>query len=313
MNTVLGSALLPTYPAPRVEFVDGEGVWLTDASGRRYLDFAAGIAVVSLGHKHPAPLAAAHAQLDRLWHSSNLFASEPAPALARKLSDRFGGAQAFFCNSGAEANEAALKYARKATGKPGVIALEQSFHGRTTGALAVTGQPAKREAFEPLLPGARFAVPNDVASLHAAASDDVGLILLEPVLGEGGVIPLEPSFLAAAAALATELGALLAFDEVQTGIGRTGSLLRVRAARRHAAARHAREGSRERASDRLPARGRRGRRRVLARRPRLDLRRQPRRLRRGRRRLRHDRRGAARERPRERRAPRRGSAHASTA
>ncbi len=223
MKTVLENALLPTYPAPRVEFVDGDGMWLTDSAGRRYLDFAAGIAVVGLGHKHPAPLAAAHAQLDRLWHSSNLYASEPAPALAQKLSDRFGGAQAFFCNSGAEANEAVLKYARKATGKPGVIALEQSFHGRTTGSLAVTGQPAKREAFEPLLPGARFAQPNDIASLHAAASDDVGLILVEPVLGEGGVIPLTPEFLEAAAALAAELGALLAFDEVQTGMGRTGS------------------------------------------------------------------------------------------
>ena len=109
--------------------------------------------------------------------------------LARRLSERFGGAQAFFCNSGAEANEAALKYARKATGKTGVIALEQSFHGRTTGSLSVTGQPAKRAAFEPLMPGARFAQPNDVDSLEAAASDDVGLVLLEPVLGEGGVIP----------------------------------------------------------------------------------------------------------------------------
>ncbi|HVA29837.1 MAG TPA: aminotransferase class III-fold pyridoxal phosphate-dependent enzyme [Gaiellaceae bacterium] len=223
MSTVLGSALLPTYPPTRVTFVEGDGVWITDDAGRRYLDFAAGIAVVALGHRHPAPLAAAHAQLDRLWHASNLFGTEPARALAQRLSDRFGGAQAFFCNSGAEANEAALKYARKATGKPGVIALEQSFHGRTTGALAVTGQPAKRAAFEPLLPGARFAKPNDVESLHAAAADDVGLVLLEPILGEGGVIPLEPSFAAAAAALAEELGALLAFDEVQTGVGRTGT------------------------------------------------------------------------------------------
>ena len=223
MSATLQSALLPTYPATRVTFVDGDGVWLTDDAGRRYLDFAAGIAVVGLGHKHPAPLAAAHAQLDRLWHASNLYGTEPARALAQSLSDRFGGAQAFFCNSGAEANEAALKYARKATGKPGVLALEQSFHGRTTGALAVTGQPAKRAAFEPLLAGARFAVPNDVDSLRAAAGDDVGLVLLEPVLGEGGVIPLTPEFLAAAAALAGELGALLAFDEIQTGVGRTGT------------------------------------------------------------------------------------------
>ena len=221
---MLASALLPTYPPPRLGFVEGDGVWLTGSDGRRYLDFAAGIAVVSLGHRHPEPLAAAHAQLDRLWHTSNLYATDPALALASALSERFGGARAFFCNSGAEANEAALKYARKATGKPGVLALEGSFHGRTLGSLAVTGQPAKRAGFEPLGP-ARFAQPNDVASLHAAAAaaDDIGLVLLEPVLGEGGVIPLEPSFVAAAAKLAAELGALLAFDEVQTGIGRTGT------------------------------------------------------------------------------------------
>jgi len=219
VSVALQAALLPTYPEPRVGFVAGEGVWLTDADGRRYLDFAAGIAVVGLGHRHPAPLAAAHAQLDRLWHASNLFATDPARVLAASLSERFGGAQAFFCNSGAEANEALLKYAHKATGKQGVIALEQGFHGRTAGALAVTGQPAKRAAFEPLRPGARFVAPNDVEGLHAAMSDDVGLVLLEPVLGEGGVIPLEPEFVAAA----REFDALLAFDEVQTGVGRTGT------------------------------------------------------------------------------------------
>ena len=219
MSVVEQNALLPTYPAPRVTFVDGHGVTLVDDTGREYLDFAAGIAVVGLGHRHPAPLAAAHAQLDRLWHVSNLFATEPAQKLAEALSQRFGGAQAFFCNSGAEANEAALKYARKATGKPGVIALEQSFHGRTTGALAATGQPAKRAAFEPLLDGVRFVPPNDVFALQTAMSGDVGLVLLEPVLGEGGVVPLEPEFLAAA----RELDAVLAFDEVQTGVGRTGT------------------------------------------------------------------------------------------
>jgi acetylornithine/N-succinyldiaminopimelate aminotransferase len=223
MSTVLQNAVLPTYPETRVTFVEGDGVWLTDDAGKKYLDFAAGIAVVGLGHRHPAPLAAAHAQLDKLWHASNLYGTEPGRVLAQRLSDRFGGAQAFFCNSGTEANEAALKYARKATGKPGVIALEQSFHGRTMGSLSVTGQPAKRAAFEPLVPGARFATPNDLDSLRAAASDDVGLVLLEPVLGESGVIPLTPEFLAAAAALAEELGALLAFDEIQTGMGRTGS------------------------------------------------------------------------------------------
>jgi acetylornithine aminotransferase len=217
VSVALGSALLPTYPEAKVAFVEGDGMWLRDDTGRTYLDFAAGIAVVGLGHRHPAPLAAAHAQLDRLWHASNLFATDPSRVLAAMLAERFGGGQAFFCNSGTEANEAALKYARKATGKPGVIALERSFHGRTIGSLGVTGQPAKRSAF--VEAGARFVAPNDVDGLRAAMSDDVGLVLLEPVLGEGGVIPLEPAFVAAA----RELDALLAFDEVQTGVGRTGS------------------------------------------------------------------------------------------
>ncbi len=217
MSAVTESALLPTYPPVRVTFVEGDGVWLVDADGSRYLDFAAGIAVVGLGHRHPAPLAAAHAQLDKLWHASNLFGTEPAADLAAKLSERFGGAQAFFCNSGTEANEAALKYARKATGKTGVIALEGGFHGRTLGALAVTGQAAKRGTF--VEAGATFVEPNDADGLRAAMSDDVGLILLEPVLGEGGVIPLTPEFVA----VARELDALLCFDEVQTGVGRTGS------------------------------------------------------------------------------------------
>jgi acetylornithine aminotransferase len=219
MTTMLHDAILPTYPPAQVTFVDGNGVVLVDDAGREYLDFAAGIAVVALGHAHPAPLAAAHAQLDRLWHASNLYGTEPARALAARLSARFGGAQAFFCNSGTEANEAALKYARKATGKTGVIALEQSFHGRTAGSLSVTGQPAKRAAFEPLLEGIRFVPPNDVEALRAAMSDDVGLVLLEPVLGEGGIVPLEREF----AVAARELDALLCFDEVQTGVGRTGS------------------------------------------------------------------------------------------
>ncbi|MGH2972417.1 MAG: aminotransferase class III-fold pyridoxal phosphate-dependent enzyme, partial [Gaiellaceae bacterium] len=172
MNTTVASQLLPTYPEAKIGFVEGDGVWLTGTDGRRYLDFAAGIAVVSLGHRHPAPLAAAHAQLDKLWHASNLFATEPAAELAAALSQRFGGAQAFFCNSGTDANEAALKYARKATGKPGVIALEGGFHGRTLGALGVTGQAAKRVAF--IGAGATFVRPNEVADLLAAMSADVG-------------------------------------------------------------------------------------------------------------------------------------------
>jgi acetylornithine/N-succinyldiaminopimelate aminotransferase len=210
---------MPVYPRPPVAFVEGEGVWLVDDAGRRYLDFASGIAVVGLGHRHPGPLAAAQAQLERLWHASNLFATEPAAALADRLSERFGGAQAFFCNSGAEAVESALKYARKATGNPGVVALTGSFHGRTLGALSATGQPSKRRAFEPLLQPVRFAQPNDVDSLEAAVGDDTGLVLLEPILGEGGVVPLTRDFLEAAAGL----DALLCLDEIQTGIGRTGT------------------------------------------------------------------------------------------
>jgi acetylornithine aminotransferase len=211
--------LLPAYARADVTFVRGEGARLWDDDGREYLDFGGGIAVVSLGHRHPAALAAAHEQLDRLWHISNLYRTEPAEALAERLSERFGGAQAFFCNSGAEAIEATLKYARKATGKPGVVALEGSFHGRTLGALSATGQPAKRAAFEPGVPGVRFVPPNDVEALRAAATNDVGLILLEPILGEGGVVPLDVEFLEAAAALPP----LLALDEIQTGVGRTGT------------------------------------------------------------------------------------------
>jgi len=215
--------VLPVYARQDLTFVRGEGATLYDADGRAYLDFLAGIAVVGLGHCHPAPLAAAQAQLARLWHVSNLYWTEPMVELAHRLSARADGAQAFFCNSGSESVEAGLKYARKATGKPGIVALDDSFHGRTIGALSVTGQAAKRTPFEPLLPHVRFARRNDVASLEAAISADTGCILLEPVQGEGGVHVLEASFVAAARRLADEAGAVLLFDEVQTGVGRTGS------------------------------------------------------------------------------------------
>ena len=221
--TATGSPLLPAYARHDVTFVSGEGAWLTDADGRRYLDLLGGIAVVSLGHCHPAPLAAAQEQLDRLWHTSNLYSNEPMLRLAELLSDRFGGARSFFCNSGTEAIEAALKWARKATGKPVIVALDGSFHGRTHGALAVTGQPAKRAPWEPLAPAARFAQLNDVESLAAAVGSDTAAILIEPVQGEGGIHPATAEFLAAARALADEHGALLIFDEVQCGVGRTGS------------------------------------------------------------------------------------------
>jgi acetylornithine/N-succinyldiaminopimelate aminotransferase len=225
VSAVAAAPLVPAYARQDVTFVAGEGCWLVDDAGNRYLDLLGGIAVVSLGHGHPAPLAAARTQLERLWHVSNLYWTEPMAGLAERLAERVPGTRAFFCNSGAEAVETALKHARKATGKPGVVALEGSFHGRTLGALSATGQPAKRAAFEPLVPGVGFARANDEGSLRAAAGPDTGCILLEPIQGEGGVRPLEAPFLAAARALADELGALLVLDEVQTGVGRTGTFL----------------------------------------------------------------------------------------
>jgi predicted acetylornithine/succinylornithine family transaminase len=216
-------AVLPTYARTDVTLVSGEGCWVTADDGTRYLDCVAGIAVVCLGHLHPAPLAAAHRQLDALWHVSNLYWTEPMQELASRLSDRFGGASAFFCNSGAEANEAALKYARKATGKTGFVALESSFHGRTFGALSVTGQPAKQAPFAPLVPDVTFVARDDIAALTDAVGAGTAAIVVEPIQGEGGVHPVSPAFLRAARELADTHGALLIFDEVQTGVGRTGT------------------------------------------------------------------------------------------
>jgi len=215
--------LLPTYARQDVTFVRGEGSWLWDDAGRRYLDLVGGIAVVALRHGHPSVRDAARRQVDELWHVSNLYRTQPGERLAARLSERFGGATAFFCNSGAEAVEAALKWARKATGKPGVVALENSFHGRTLGALSVTGQPAKRAAFEPLLPDVSFARIDDPRSLEAAVGPDTGCILVEPVQGEGGIHVASGSLLALARDLADAQGAALVLDEVQTGVGRTGT------------------------------------------------------------------------------------------
>jgi acetylornithine/N-succinyldiaminopimelate aminotransferase len=223
MTAALTSPLLPTYARQDVTFVSGEGCRLLDDAGESYLDLVAGIAVVGLGHRHPAPLAAAQEQLDRLWHVSNLYSTGPMAELAARLSARFGGAGAFFCNSGAEAVEAAIKWTRKATGRPGIVALDGSFHGRTLGALSITGQPAKRAAFEPLLPGAAFVPRGDAEALAAAVGPETAAIVLEPVQGEGGVHPLDAAYVAAARALADEHGALLVLDEVQTGVGRTGT------------------------------------------------------------------------------------------
>jgi acetylornithine/N-succinyldiaminopimelate aminotransferase len=219
VTVLTGAPLLPTYARFPVTFVDGEGCWLIAEDGKRYLDLVAGIAVVGLGHRHPAPLEAAREQLERLWHVSNLYSTLPMEELATKLSERFGGAHAFFCNSGTEAVEAAIKWARKVTGRAGLVALEGSFHGRTMGALSITGQPAKRAPFEPLVPGVRFATPETLAE---AVGPDTAAIVLEPVQGEGGVRPLPAGTLGQARALADAHGAMLVRDEVQTGLGRTG-------------------------------------------------------------------------------------------
>ncbi len=213
--------LLPTYARLDVTFVEGDGSWLIDVDGKRYLDLFAGIAVVGLGHRHPAPLAAAHAQLDRLWHVSNLYWTEPMTELASALSDRFGGAQAFFCNSGAESIEAALKWARKVTGRSQIVALEGSFHGRTLGALSVTGQPAKRAAFEPLLPGARVRHAGDTWRSTSARTRPRSCSSRYRVRAASTRSNLGRSRMARE--LADEHGALLILDEVQTGVGRSGS------------------------------------------------------------------------------------------
>ncbi len=224
-TSTLRQAILPTYARADVTIVRGEGCRVWDDAGRSYLDFGAGIAVVSLGHCEPRVTAAAHAQLDALWHASNLYWTEPMLRLAGMLVERAGGGQAFFCNSGAEANEAALKYARKATGRAGIVALEGGFHGRTLGALSATGQPAKRQGFGPLVPGRHLRSAQ--RRRGAGAGGDAWRGCRAPAAragaGRGGVLPLEPEFARAAAEIAREVGALLCIDEVQTGVGRTGT------------------------------------------------------------------------------------------
>jgi acetylornithine aminotransferase len=198
-------------------------VWAED--GTEYTDFAAGIAAVPLGHSHPAWVEAVTGQAVRLTHVSNLFHTDPQEALAERLLGTAGmaGGKVFLSNSGAEANEAALKLARlHGRGRTRVIGLQGSFHGRTFATLAATGQPAKGEPFRPLPEGYAHVPPNDVGALEAAVDDTTAAVLLEPVLGEGGVVPLAPGFVRAARSLCDRHGALLIFDEVQTGVGRSG-------------------------------------------------------------------------------------------
>ncbi|MEZ5381104.1 MAG: acetylornithine transaminase [Microthrixaceae bacterium] len=217
--------LMPTYAAPTIQFVEGQGCWLTDRDGRRYLDLLSGLAVTSLGHAHPAVAEAVAAQAQRLVHTSNLFATEHAAPVAQTL-DRLlgGGGQVFFANSGAEANECAMKLARKwgGRGRHVIVSAYGSFHGRTMATLAATGQPAKHEPFAPMPDGYRHAAWGDLEHLRGAIDDTVAAVIIEPIQGEGGVHPAEREYLAGIRQLCDERNLLMVLDEVQTGLGRTG-------------------------------------------------------------------------------------------
>jgi len=223
------AVLWPTYVRPPVEFVRGEGVRLWDDNGRSYLDFLGGIAVVAAGHAHPKVVSAVAGQLATLGHTSNLYFTGPQVDLAERLVDRFGGgAKVFFSNSGAEAVEAAIKLARR-WGRAnrgeqaiGVVACEGGFHGRTLGALAATGKPAIKEAFEPLPPGFRHVPFGDAAALAAAIGPDTAAVLVEPIQGEAGIRVPPDGYLQAVRELTARAGVLLIVDEIQSGMGRTG-------------------------------------------------------------------------------------------
>jgi predicted acetylornithine/succinylornithine family transaminase len=217
-----------TYKRWPVTFVSGSGALLFDAEGRSYLDFVAGIAVASVGHAHARVVEAIWRQASELIHVSNLYGTEPQAALAERLAELTGGMQSFFCNSGAEAIECALKLVRKwavVNDRPGhrVVAASGGFHGRTFGALAATGQPSKQKAFAPMLEGFTHVPFGDPDALAVALGADVAAVLLEPIQGEAGIVVPPPDYLQTARALCDEHGILLVLDEVQTGIGRTGA------------------------------------------------------------------------------------------
>lgn len=215
-------ALMGTFGRPQRVLVRGEGCHVWDADGRRYLDLLGGLAVNVLGHGHPAVTKAVTAQLETLGHVSNLFATEPQVMLAERVRALAGGAgRVFFTNSGAEAVETAFKIARR-TGRSRMVAAENGFHGRTMGALALTGKPAIRDPFAPL-PGGVVHVPyGDAAALAAVVDAETAAVILEPVQGEAGVRVPPPGYLEAARKITRRYGALLVIDEIQTGIGRTG-------------------------------------------------------------------------------------------
>ncbi len=218
--------VMETYARADILFVRGEGTRLYDAEGREYLDFAAGIAVCSLGHCHPAVTKAIQEQAGKLVHTSNLFLNEWQPKLAQKLIEHGFDGVCFFANSGAEANEGLIKLARKAGNEKGrneIIAMNDSFHGRTLAALAATGRSKYRKGFQPDMPGFKFVDYNDIEALRNAVDDKTAAVLIEPVQGEGGVIPASTDYLKAVRALCDEKGIMLLYDEVQCGVGRTGT------------------------------------------------------------------------------------------
>lgn len=223
------SALMNNYGIPAISLTGGQGMYLTDTEGKRYLDMLAGIAVNALGQAHPGIVEAVSTQIATLGHTSNIFATPHSVEVATALKQRFAdgkddSARVFFCNSGAEANEAAFKIARL-TGRGRVLAAEAGFHGRTMGALALTGQPEKRAPFEPLPGGVDFYPYGDVQKLREIVEedpDDIAAIFAEPIQGETGVIPAPEGFLAAVRQLCDDYGILMIADEVQTGVGRTG-------------------------------------------------------------------------------------------
>jgi predicted acetylornithine/succinylornithine family transaminase len=216
-------SVIGSYARAPVQFVRGEGTRLWDEHGNEHLDFLCGIGVTSLGHCHPRVVAAVREQVGRLMHVSNLFYTEPAMRLAARLSASSLGGKVFFCNSGAEASEAAIKLARKARAGGDVVVLHGAFHGRTYGALSATPQESKQAPFAPLVPGFR-AVAAEPGALRAAVDERTAAVLLEPIQGETGVHVLSEEVLRAARAACDEHGAALIFDEVQCGMGRTGSL-----------------------------------------------------------------------------------------
>lgn len=218
-------AVMNTFGTPQLALVRGEGSYVWDADGKRYLDLLGGIAVNSLGHAHPTLVGAVTAQLATLGHVSNFFTTGPQVGLAERLLNLMQapeGSRVFFSNTGTEAIEAAFKIARR-TGRPRIIAAEGAFHGRTMGALALTHKAAYREPFEPLPGGVEHIPFGNLAALEAAVDETVAAVILEPIQGEAGVLPAPPGYLAAARQITSAAGALLILDEVQTGIGRVGA------------------------------------------------------------------------------------------